>query len=42
MLVLGFGLGAVAMRVARSDDDAAASAGSQARVEDAIRTELGN
>jgi hypothetical protein len=42
MLVLGFGLGAVAMRVARSDGNAAATAGRQARVEDAIRTELGN
>jgi hypothetical protein len=42
MLVLGFGLGAVAMRVARSDGDGPAMAGRQAQVEDAIRTELGN
>jgi hypothetical protein len=42
MLVLGFGLGAVAMRIARSDGDAATTADRQARVEDAIRTELGN
>lgn len=42
MLVLGFGLGAIAMRVARSDGDASATADRQARVEDAVRTELGN
>ena len=42
MLVLGFGLGAVAMRVARSDGDGPTTAGRQAQVEDAIRTELGN
>lgn len=42
MLVLGFGLGAIAMRVARSDADATATADRQARVEDAVRTELGN
>ncbi|HET9333346.1 MAG TPA: hypothetical protein VFQ21_07175 [Gemmatimonadota bacterium] len=42
MLVLGFGLGAVAMRVARSDGDTSAAADRQARVEDAVRTELGN
>jgi hypothetical protein len=42
MLVLGFGLGAVAMRVARSDGDSPVTAGRQAQVEDAIRTELGN
>jgi hypothetical protein len=42
MLVLGFGLGAVAMRVARSDGEGPVTAGRQAQVEDAIRTELGN
>lgn len=41
MLVLGFGLGAVAMRVARSGEDAV-STERQARVEEAIRTELSN
>lgn len=42
MLVLGFGLGAVAMRVVRSDADGPVTAERQARVESAVKSELRN
>ncbi|HEY7472794.1 MAG TPA: hypothetical protein VIE68_10660 [Gemmatimonadota bacterium] len=42
MLVLGFGLGAVAMRVARPDADLAVKAEREQRVAEALRAELQN